>query len=338
MLKYILIVFLFIFKLSDAQFLFDTLYYEKYYNKTLWSLYINSVSNSFGVKQSFNADTTLKTNLELTAESFQEYGISFSNHKQFIMINLFTAPSLDAERKPTPRYSNAMYSYSDKAFLIDLGYNWFTNYFEKNTGNFIRNFNDSMPYYDYGKLRSLNTYLMYTHFTNYKKFSYRAAYAGTSRQKKSAASFLYFLNLNYNRLESDSAIIPFYIRRNYNQFGELNRLFNFRITAGTGASGTLVVLKSFFANCTAMIGPALHIQQYSLKTNSGFTSRFTASVFTDLRFAVGFNLKRFVLSNVTLINYHAYNLNKINIANTLISNRFSIGYRFNTKSRKVFGR
>lgn len=322
----------------QGQFLYDTLYYQKFYNKTLWSLYINSVSNSFGLSQKFQQDTLIKTNLNITAESFQEYGISYSNHKQFIMINLFTAPGTDAKRKPTPRYSNGMYSYSDRNYLIDLGYNWFTNYYEKNTSNFYKNFNDSTPFYDYGKLRSLNTFINYTHFTNYKKFSYRAAYTGTARQKKSAASFLYFFNTNYNRLESDSAIIPFQIRKNYNQFGELNRLYNIRLAAGAGGSGTLVLFKSFFINGTLLVGPGLQFQQYSFKATSGFKNRVNTMYLADLRFAIGINLNRFVLSNVTLINYQAYSISKLSYTNTILSNRFSIGYRFNTRSRKIFGR
>ncbi len=319
-----------------AQFLFDTLYYKKIYDKTLWSIYVNSVGTNFQLKQTFISDTTLKTPLNISAESLQEFGISYANHKQFVMINLFMALASDANKKPKPRYSNAIYSYADRQFLIDVGYNWFNSYYEKNSSNFIKNFNETTPYYDYKKLRSLNAFINYTSFFNYKKFSYRAAYHGTARQTKSAASLLYFINADYNRLESDSAIIPFYVRNSYDKFGQLNRLFNYRLATGIGASGTLVLLKSFYINATGMVAPALQMQQYSLKPTSGFTNKLSVLYIADLRFAIGLNLKQFVISNITLINYQAYKISKVNLSNTLISNRFSIGYRFKTKSRKVF--
>jgi hypothetical protein len=318
--------------------LYDTSYYEKFYDKTLWSMYINSVNNVLALKQSFNADTSIKTSLDVNAESLQEYGISFANHKQYVMIRLFGLPSSGSKQKPIPKYSNAFYVQSDRNYLLEMGYNWYSNFYEKNSSNFIKNFNDSLPYYKYGKLRSLNTFINYAIFRNYKKFSYRGAYMGTARQKKSAATLLYFFNTNYNRLESDSAIIPYYIRKNYNEFGELYRLYNLHAVAGGGGSATLVAFKSLFINGTVMLGPGLQFQQYSFKPVSGFKTRLGFLFYSDVRLAVGINLKKFVLSNTTLINYKTYNIKKLNLTNTLLSNTFSIGYRFNTRSTKIVRR
>jgi hypothetical protein len=321
---------------SGAQHLFDTASYIKLYDKTLWSAYINSVANNISLQQNYNLNTSQKTKLSVAVESLQEYGISYTNYKRTVMINLFGVPGLEANRKPTPKYFNIAYSQNGRNNLVETGISNFSGYYERNSGNVINNYNDLLPYYSYVKLQGTNAFVQYILFKNYKKFSYRAAYNHTAIQKKTAATFLYFLNVGYNRLKNDSAFIPVTVRNEYAQFGSMNRLLNLHTVVGIGGSGTLVLFKSFYANGTMMLGPGLQFQRFSLQSGSGPANQVKPIYMGDARFAFGINLKRFVLSNATLINFKAFNLGKINISNTHISNRFAIGYRFASKnSRKI---
>lgn len=270
----------------------------------------------------------------MNAESFKEVGISWANDKIYGAVNLMTLPADASKRKPKTKYANAIASFSDRGYLVEAGYNWFSGYYEKNSQNFVRPFNESMPYYDYGKLRTLNILLNYVRFNNYKKFSYNAAYRGNARQKKSAGSALYYLSLNYNRAESDTAIIPFQVRKSYDRIGSMNKLFNFYVNGGVGASGTLVIMKTLYFNATGMVGPGLQFQQYSLVNEHGLRNRINLMLYGDVRFAVGLNLKRFVISSITIVNFKYYNLQKVNITNNYLCSSFNIGYRFNTRNAR----
>jgi hypothetical protein len=317
-----------------AQFLYDTLKYVKFYDKPLWSLYQNFYSNSFLISQNYVKDSLANTTLNINAESVKEVGISYAKNQYFVAINLFGILNEQSGRKPKPRYANGVGSFSDRDYLVECGFNWFTGYFDKNSKNINPKFNDSLPYYDYGKLRSLNTFFNYVHFNNYKNFSYNAAYKGLARQKRSALSGLYFANVNYNRMESDSAIVPYSIRGTYREQGQTNKLFNTYFAFGIGASGTLVLFKSFFVNLTLMGGPGFQAQHYSLKTKSGFTNGLGVLFYGDTRFAFGVNLKRFIIYSASTVQFKYYTVKKLNFTNTFFSNTFSVGYRFNQRKSK----
>ncbi len=332
--KFYIFIFLLCFKFSSSQHLYDTTKYIKFYGKTLWSLYFNSSNSSIAVTQDYNKDTSINTSLNLTAESFQEIGISYVNRKVQALINLVNIPSTSSNRKPNSTYSNCLISFSDKNYLHETGYNWFNSYYDKNSKNFIKNFNDSTPFYNYNRLRTLNVFYRYVNFNNYKKFSYSAAYRGTAQQRKSAFTTLYYLGANYNRMESDTAIIPFYVRKSYDRLGDLNKFFSYNVSGGIGVSATVVMLKCFFINATGMMGPAIQLRQYSIYNKNGFNNKVNFFLTADLRFAIGVNLKRIMISNTTFINMKDYGIDKVNFRSTFVSNSFSLGYRFNTRNKR----
>lgn len=332
-LKIILLVALLVSRLP-AQFLYDTLKYVKFYDKPIWSLYQNYYANSFGITQNYAKDSITNTALNINAESFKEIGIAYAKNQYYFTINLFGILNEAANRKPRPKYANGTASFSDRDYLWEGGFNWFSGYYDKNSSNLIRNFNDSVPFYNYGKLRSLNTFINYVHFTNPKSFSYNAAYKGTARQKRSAGSLAFFTTVNYNRLESDSAIIPYTVRNAYREQGQMSKLFNTHLVGGIGYSGTLVLFKSLFINATLMVGPGLQLQQYALKTQAGFKNRAGLLFYGDGRFAFGLNLKRLVIYSTTHIQFRYYTIKQLQVNQTFLSNTFSIGYRFNQRYNK----
>lgn len=63
---------------------------------------------------------------------------------------------------------------------------------------------------------SINTFGISTLFIqNYEKFSFRAAFAQTEVQKKTAGSFLYGPYINFVNIKADSSLIPEHIREEY---------------------------------------------------------------------------------------------------------------------------
>jgi hypothetical protein len=326
-------IILFQFNAVSAQYYFDSTYIEKYYNNALWSLYQNYNNHSLFISQKFQSDSTINTALNPIAESLVNVGFAYSNDKRFIAINLYSVPYQPSKRKPQPMAVNFIIGNNVDNKVSELGVNWFSGYYEKNSANFVLNFNDSASYYSYNRLNTTNVFYNYINFSNKRKFSYGASYRGSALQKKSATSFVYYANANYNGIYSDSAFIPNEIRNSYDKFGQMNRLNNAYLSGGVGYSVTLVIKKVFFTNLTLMGGPGLQYQNYSFVNSNKSKNAINILLQGDLRYSIGFNFKHFYIISSSLISFKSYNMSKMSITSSHLMNQFTLGLRLNRKGR-----
>jgi hypothetical protein len=169
-------IILYQFNTVSAQYYFDSIYIKKYYNNALWSLYQNYNNHSLFISQKFHSDSTINTALNPIAESLVNVGFAYSNEKRFIAINLYSVPYQPSKRKPQPMAVNFIIGNNIDNKVSELGVNWFSGYYEKNSANFVPNFNDSASYYSYNRLNTTNVFYNYINFSNKRKFSYGAAY------------------------------------------------------------------------------------------------------------------------------------------------------------------
>ena len=329
----VFIIFLFSVNTSIAQYYFDSTHIKKYYNNAVWSLYQNYSNHSLYISQTFHKDTTLNTILNPIAEGLTDVGFIYSNEKSFIAFNLYSVPNQPSNRKPKPKAINFLIGIDNNNKVFELGANWFTGYYEKNSANFVPNFNDSTPYYNYNNLQTTNVFLNYINFTNKRKFSYGAVYRGSALQKKSAASFLYYGSANYNNLKSDSAFIPNVMRNSYDKYGQMNKLTNAYVLIGIGYSATLVIGKVFFTNLTLMAGPGLQYQNYSFVNSTKSISAINTLLQGDLRYSIGLNFKHFYIISSSLISLKSYNMSKMGITSGHLMNQFTLGLRLKRKGR-----
>lgn len=327
------VVFLLNFSIATAQYYFDSTYIKKYYNNAVWSLYQNYSNHSLFFSQRYNKDSTFSTKLNPIAESLTDVGFSYSNEKLFLYFYLFSFPNQPSPRKSKPRAFNFVIGINDDNKVSELGLNWFTGYYEKNSVNFVPNFNDSTPYYNYDKLVTTKFFYNFINFTNKRKFSYGAVYRGTALQKKSASSFVYYASVNFNNINSDSAFIPSSLRSSYNDFGQMNRLSNAYLTLGIGYSATLVIQKVFFSNLTLMAGPGLQYQNYSFVDSKKAFGKINALMHGDIRFSIGLNFKNFYIISSSMISLNFYDMNKMSMTSSHLMNQLTLGLRLKRKGR-----
>jgi hypothetical protein len=268
------------------------------------------------------------------AESLINTGVLFSNGKLYLALNLFGFLSNAPSRKPEPRSLNFAFGFNNQGNLTEFGLNWFRGYYENNSANFISNFNQDSSFYSYNDLRSLQLYANHIHIYNKKRFSMNAAYKGGDIQKKSTYSFLHFFHVNYNNLNSKEAIIPLPLRSSYDEFGEIDKLNNFYIGAGVGASGTWLITKEFFSNLTLMTGPGLQFQNYSITTDKTIRSRVNFLLHTDLRFSLGLNLGRFYIVSGNYFKIKNYKMREMKLNSLHLMSNLTLGCRFGTKKHK----
>jgi hypothetical protein len=329
------LLFLLICDYATAQYYFDSTYIKKYYNNAVLSLYQNYSNHSLYLSQKFIPDTNINTKLNPIAESLTDVGVSYSNEKNSFSFNLFSVPYQPSKRKPQPKAINFLFGIISDNKFIELGVNWFTGYYENNSKNFIPGFNNSSPFYSYNKLKTTNVFYNSVNFSNKRKFSYGAVYRGNALQKKSAAAFINHLTFNYNRLASDSAIIPFYIRNSYDKFGQMNKSHNVDVVFGGGVSGTLVIKNVFFTNITLMLGPGLQYQNYSFANSSISKNSVNVLIQSDIRYSIGFNFKHLYLISSSIITLKSYSMSKMDISSGHLKNQFTLGLRFKRKE-KIF--
>jgi hypothetical protein len=329
----ILAISLWHFSQASAQFYFDSTYIQKYYNNAVWSIYQNYSNHSLQISQPNSKDTTQNTKLTPFAESLTDVGIIYSDEKKFFSFNLYSIPNQPSERKPQPKAVNFIIGTNEDNLVSELGFNWFTGYYDKNSSNIIANFNDTTPYYQYNGLKNTNVFYNYMNFTNKRKFSYGAAFKGNALQKKSATSFVHYANITFNRLKSDSAFIPNEVSSEYGKFGQLNRASNTSFAIGAGYSATLVIKKVFFTNLTLVGGPALQFHNYSLVNEKNNYKSASLAFQSDIRFSIGVNFEKLYIVSTSLVSLRSYNTNDITIESGHLMNQFTLGLRLKRKGR-----
>lgn len=320
---------------ASAQFYFDSTYVHKYYNNAVWSLYQNYSNHSLHISQTFNKDTSQKTELSPIAESLTDVGIIYSDEKKFFLFNLYSVPNQPSLRKPQPRAVNFIIGTTEDNIVSELGFNWFTGYYDKNSSEFVTNFNDSTPYYHYNGLKNTNVFYNYMNFTNKRKFSYGAAYKGSALQKKSATSFVNYANVNFNRLNSDGSFIPNEVSLLYDKFSKLQRATNTSLAFGIGYSATLVIKKVFFTNLTLMGGPALQFHNYAYDKEGDHFKSTNVSLQSDARFSIGLNFDNLYIISSSLLSLKSYRTDQLMIKSDHLMNQFTIGLRLR-KRGKIF--
>jgi hypothetical protein len=329
----ILAISLWHFSQASAQFYFDSTYIQKYYNNAVWSIYQNYSNHSLQISQPNSKDTTQNTKLTPFAESLTDVGIIYSDEKKFFSFNLYSIPNQPSERKPQPKAVNFIIGTNEDNLVSELGFNWFTGYYDKNSSNIIANFNDTTPYYQYNGLKNTNVFYNYMNFTNKRKFSYGAAYKGNALQKKSATSFVHYANITFNRLKSDSAFIPNEVSSEYDKFGQLNRANNTSFAIGAGYSATLVIKKVFFTNLTLVGGPALQFHNYSLVNEKNNYKSASLAFQSDIRFSIGVNFEKLYIVSTSLVSLRSYKTSDITIESGHLMNQFTLGLRLKRKGR-----
>lgn len=89
-------------------------------------------------------------------------------------------------------------------------------------------------------------YEMYYVF-NSSRYSLNAAYKHTERQKISAGSFLLFSELNYQRLVSDSTIIPQLQKSSFSKYSDIENIEQYSINMLVGYTYNFVKNRLFFS-------------------------------------------------------------------------------------------
>jgi len=218
------------------------------------------------------------------------YGILSVN----IGVNFPALNNKDTEQLGNTRHLDLQTHLYSRKFVIDLYFMKYQGFYLQNSYDILENWPSDETYQLRGDVK-INGYggnIQY--IFNNQKFSYRAAYSQTDRQKKSAGSFLAGIDGYYIEGNGDSSLIPANIKHDDFWNGiNYDKSTNFSLGINGGYAHTFVVKQKWFLSLSAVPGLAIGKATLSNRETDQKWSSFTVNTNLMWRFAVGYHSSKF---------------------------------------------
>lgn len=330
---------------STAQkFKLDSNYVVSLKERFLFVLHTSGQYNTLEIEQAINPDSgkadlsypTLKASLGFT---FNWKWFNFSYGRNVFQ---YFAKDKYQERlaKSGPAtITNYGFTYNPNRLRFEFYYRKVKGFHESNRSDYDSTFNNNTPFYQYPEMstRSFGADVIWTYNIR-KRFSIAAPYSYTTRQNKSAGSFIFYMAANHFNLNSGSSIIPNEVAQYYGQFSDLKGFNATALSAGVGWSYTLVLAKVFFMNATLVVRYPFMFKSYEMESGQILKETTVPEDpevwdFALGRCAAGINFKSFFISAYAYADsydyrYYANRKLGLGIRNFNIKGAFNVGIRF----------
>jgi hypothetical protein len=312
---------------------FDTTFYIKYHDMMGVGIFQSVRNNSITLEKLNVPGDTVPHSVYYKVNGRTITGFFVDYDKIFFALGFNLFKNNDP-RKGTTENSNYVLQFGTNKLILEGGYRRYKGFYDDSTSNYISPFTDSTPYYQDPVMVHKNIKLKAFYFFNDEKFSYNSAYFGSFRQLKSAVSWMLGGNIYYNRLKSDTSLIPYYAREVFDNYGYLNEVRATGFSFGGGGSGNLVIAKRFFLNLTLTVELAPEWRRYHYFNNEE-TKPFYVSASSDVRTSFGFNSRKFYFL-FTSINDFSFDTSKsLMMEGNFLNVTFSIGWRFHFENKST---
>ncbi len=176
-----------------------------------------------------------------------------------------------------------------KRMLFSANLQHYRGYFWKNVDDYYPDWDvrDSVIIRPDIRTFSLGTSGIYSF--NSDRFSFRAAFANTEWQKKSAGSWITGGYFSIYGVEADSSLVPTILHSSYPSYDSLTKLTSFDIGGTFGYSYSLVIKEKIYINGTLLIGLALHASEALNQFGNDLGSVVRPTTKTHIRLALGYN-------------------------------------------------
>ncbi|MEQ8362998.1 MAG: DUF4421 family protein [Cyclobacteriaceae bacterium] len=213
-------------------------------------------------------------------------------------INLFDVNLGIAFGIPLNVESEQLYGESDvqDLQLTAIGKQWFADvYFQRYEGFYVQYpelvVPKGQPFPQRSDLTTRNSGMSFTYIFNHEKFSLKAPYLFSERQKVGKGSFLVSYVLSSFTMQADSALIPTSRWADWGDGASVNQLRFTSLGLAPGYSHTFVV-KDFFLNLTLALGPAHYWVRYKEQISKA-QNDIRIDFYSLGRVGIGYNGERF---------------------------------------------
>lgn len=306
----------------------DSNYVESYYNDLIIRMYSGEKTHSLEL-----TDLNNPYHLKYLPNGYFNLGIGV-NYKWFGLSLATKVPIfLNSEIKhgETKRFGIQTYAYTNK-FSADILTSFSKGYYLKNSYSVLDSYTKEKDY-QRPDISSLNIGININYIFNHDRFSYRAAFRNTEKQKKSAGSLLAGAGLFSYQTTADSSIVPHEIDADYFQkTRNLTKSGVLALNLNLGYAYSLVFLKNGIFTLSYILGSGLQDNSYGSEFEHEINRwRFSMNHTGSLGFGYWFNRYYLRLVVIKSAQYSSLKYNDLLIGNGTNFMQISLGKRFSVK-------
>jgi hypothetical protein len=315
----------------QAQSAWDTTYYKSTKNKLNLGFVISQRSYQINLN-AINNDSAAR---DFSYQANAPGAIGFmADYDKLSLAVLFKLKATDDPKNGFTRFNNLALSVGGNNLLFEGGYRFFKGFYDETSAGYLPGYNDTTPYFRQASMTANYLKVKGYYFTNRERFSYKSSYSCGYRQLKSASTWVLTANFLSERLIADSALIPIYLRPEYDHGDNIRGIAHLGFGAGAGFSGTLVFWKRFFGNLSFI--PSLHVQRRLYKTiNDRDTEGYYLTILNDSRISVGYSGEKFFMLLSGTNDTHWLSGKGLRLRPSFISATFAVGFRVSVENTRA---
>lgn len=253
--------------------------------------------------------------------NFRSFGLSLATRIPFLQRDEYRLGE-------TKRFGIQSYIYTGK-YSVDLLTSFSKGYYLKNSDQHLGTFT---KYREYQRpdISSANIGVSVNYIFNNSKFSYKAAFSETERQKRNAGSFIAGGSILSYRTTADSAFVPRGIDNSFFQKSrDVNKSAVFAFNINGGYAYSLVFLRNGIVTVSYIVGSGIQDNKYD-KTIQPEVNNWRFSFNHTGRFGIGYRFKRYYarVAVIRSTQFTRLNYNDLRIANDTDFFQLSLARRF----------
>jgi hypothetical protein len=308
----------------------DTNYIESYYNDLIIRLYSGEKTHSLDLSD-LNSPYRLKYlpngyfNLG-AGVNFRSFGLSLATKVPIFQNSEF-------KHGETKRFGIQSYIYSSK-FTVDLLTSFLKGYYLVNSPTHLASYTKDQDY-QRPDISSANIGISVNYIFNNSRFSYRAAFNDTERQKKSAGSLIAGGSIISYRTQADSSIVPREIDPKYFlKSRDISKTGVLAFNANIGYAYSLVFLRNGIFTLSYILGTGVQDNTFGREVDSEI-NRWRFSMNHSGRIGIGYRFNRYYLriGIIRSTQYTNLKYNDLGIGNGTNFMQISLGKRFTLRKK-----
>ncbi len=309
----------------------DTNYIKSYYNDLILRIYtvekvhslqLTDLNSPYSLKYQPNGYYNVGAGV-----NFRSFGLSLATRIPFIQ-------RVDNKHGDTKKVGIQSYIYTNK-FSIDLLTSFQKGYYLDNSSASLSSYSSKIEY-QRPDISSSNIGASVNYIFNNTRFSYRAAFKDTERQKLSAGSLITGMSIYSYQTKADSAIVPREIDLEYFQKSrDITATGVLTFNANLGYAYSLVFLKNGIFTLSYILGSGIQNNSFDRDFVSE-TDRWRYSMNHSFRVGIGYWFNRY-FARVGIIRstqYTNFRYNDLSIENGTNFIQFSLGKRITLPNLK----
>jgi len=303
----------------------DTNYIESYYNDLIIRLYSGEKTHSLDLN-----DLNTPYRLRYLPNGYFNLGagVNFRSFGLSLATKVPIFQNSEIKHGETKRFGIQSYIYSSK-FTVDLLTSFLQGYYLVNSSTHLKSYTKDKDY-QRPDISSANIGVSVNYIFNNSRFSYRAAFSDTERQKKSAGSLLAGGSVISYLTKADSSIVPREIDQKYFlKSRDISKSGVLAFNANIGYAYSLVFLKNGIFTLSYILGTGIQDNSFDREVDSEI-NRWRFSMNHSGRLGIGYRFNRYYLriGIIRSTQYTNLKYNDLGIGNGTNFMQVSLGKRF----------